>query len=79
MTRLARCFPLQHANGTTVTADYALQLVRIAMFDEVVENLQDTAGTGIKRALREHLIPAAHAVLDQELFVHGPHAPEASR
>jgi hypothetical protein len=51
MTRLARCFPLQHANSATVRADHALQLVHIAIFDEVVEDLQDAAGTGIKRGV----------------------------
>jgi hypothetical protein len=43
MTRLARCFSLQHANVATVTADDTLQLVRITMFDQVVENLQNAA------------------------------------
>ena len=55
-----------HANDTIAPADHALQRLRIAMPDEVVENLHDAAGTGIKRArVVPKVLLQLHLILDR--------------
>jgi hypothetical protein len=60
-----------------VAADYAVQLIDVAAFNEVVQHFQDAARAGIERGLCNDLVPAAKAVLDQQVFVECPHLAEA--
>lgn len=65
---LPRRHALQHPDRPPVAADDAVQLVDVAVLKEVAQHPKDAPRARVERALREHLVAAAHAVFDRSFL-----------